>query len=521
VKKNGSPERVLLIFPPVAKPCEPPAGIAALSGALAAHNVEHTLLDANLEGMLSLLAKPPLPADTWTRRAYRNLSKNLSSLKSRQTYQNIDTYKRAVSDINRLLNISGGERVRISLANYDNARLSPVKSQDLLHAAQHPEGNPFYEYFSKRLPAIIWPKGHLRKGDGTTIAGFSLNYLSQALSTFAMIGFLKQEFPHITIVLGGSLVTSWMTSTDIEGLFDGLVDYCVAGPGEYQLLSLLHKEPPPKMHVTPCYDQLPVGDYLAPGLIIPFRSSIGCYWGKCSFCPERAEETAYSQIPPDTAVTELRNLTASLKPALIHLVDNAISPALMGAITDKPPGAPWYGFARITPHLTDAGFCMALKQSGCVLLKLGLESGDQGVLDALHKGIDLTTASLALETLKRAGIATYVYLLFGTPAETRGEAQHTLDFVADRADKIQFLNAAIFNLPINSPEAAGLETAGFYEGDLSLYTDFQHPQGWARRSVREFLDTEFRRHPAIRPILRNHPPLFTSNHAPFFAGAGP
>jgi len=535
VKKNGSPERVLLIFPPVAKPCEPPAGIALLSGALAAHNVEHTLLDANLEGMLDLLSKPPLPADTWTHRAYRNRSKNLSSLKSEQTYQNIDTYKRAVLDINRLLNIAGGESVRISLADYADARLSPVKSDDLRYAAEHPEENPFYEYFSKRLPAIIWPKGHLRKGDKTTIAGFSLNYLSQALTTFAMIGFLKREFSDVTIVLGGSLVTSWMigdgsdrrvtsglaTGMHIEGLFDGLVDHCVVGPGEYQLLALLNKKPPPKMHVTPCYDQLPVDDYLAPGLILPYRSSIGCYWGKCSFCPEKVESTAYKQTPPERAATDLRHLVTFMKPALIHIVDNAISPALMGAITEQPPGAPWYGFARITPHLTDAGFCMALKQSGCVLLKLGLESGDQGVLDALHKGIDLGTASLALETLKRAGIATYVYLLFGTPAETRGEAQHTLDFVADRADKIQFLNAAIFNLPINSPEAAGLETAGFYEGDLSLYTDFQHPQGWARRSVREFLDTEFRRHPAIRPILRNHPPLFTSNHAPFFAGAGP
>ena len=513
MKNDGSPEQVLLIFPPVAKPCEPPTGIAVLSGALGAYNIEHTLLDANLEGMLSLLAKPPLPADTWTRRAYRNLSRNLSSLKSGQTYQNIDTYKRTVLDINRLLNISGGERVRISLADYTDARLSPVKSQDLLYAARNPEENPFYAYFSKRLPAII-------KGDGTTVLGFSLNYLSQALSTFAMIGFLRREFPRVRLVLGGSLVTSWMTSmhrVHIEGLFDGLVDHCVAGPGEYQLLALLNKEPPPKMHVTPCYDQLPVGDYLAPGLILPFRSSIGCYWGKCSFCPERAEETAYSQIPPKKAATELRNLVADMQPVLIHLVDNAISPAFMGAIADKPPGAPWYGFARITPHLKDPGFCMALKQSGCVLLKLGLESGDQGVLDALHKGIDLATASLALETLQKAGIATYVYLLFGTPAETHSEAQHTLNFVADHAGQIQFLNAAIFNLPINSPEAATLETTDFYEGDLSLYTDFRHPQGWERRSVREFLDTEFRRHPAIRAISRNHPPLFTSNHAPFFA----
>ena len=52
------------------------------------------------------------------------------------------------------------------------------------------------------------------------------------------------------------------------------------------------------------------------------------------------------------------------------------------------------------------------------MLKLGVESGDQAVLDRMQKGIDLQTASLALKTLKRAGIASYVYLLFGTPGET-------------------------------------------------------------------------------------------------------
>jgi hypothetical protein len=509
VKSNKSPEHVLLIFPPVAKPCEPPAGIGVLSGALAVHNVEHTLLDANLEGMLSLLEKPLTPADTWTRLASRNLSKNVSSLKNLNTYTNIDTYKRAVSDINRLLIMTGGEKVRISLADYADSQLSPVKSDDLRYAALYPEENPFYEYFSSRLRQII-------RQNRTTVVGFSLNYLSQALGTFAMIGFLKQEFPHISIVLGGSLVTSWMTNRDIGSLFNNLVDHCVAGPGEYQLLTLLNKEPPQKMHVTPCYDQLPLGDYLAPGLILPFRSSIGCYWGKCSFCPENAEGTSYSPILPERAAIDLRSLVSSMKPALVHLVDNAISPALMEALAKKPPGAPWYGFARITPHLKDPGFCKALKQSGCVLLKLGLESGNQEVLDALHKGIDVETVSLALQNLKKAGIATYIYLLFGTPAETRIEAQRTLDFVARHAEQIRFVNVSILNLPINSPEAATLETTNFYEGDLSLYTDFRHPQGWDRRSVRGFLDTEFKRHPAIRPILRNHPPLFTSNHAPFF-----
>ena len=61
----------------------------------------------------------------------------------------------------------------------------------------------------------------------------------------------------------------------------------------------------------------------------------------------------------------------------------------MKRLADHPPGVPWYGFVRITRHLTDLDFCMALKRSGCVMLKLGLESGDQRVLDGLQKGINL------------------------------------------------------------------------------------------------------------------------------------
>jgi hypothetical protein len=153
------------------------------------------------------------------------------------------------------------------------------------------------------------------------------------------------------------------------------------------------------------------------------------------------------------------------------------------------------------------------------MLQLGMESGDQEVLDRLQKGIQLDTAARALRNLAGAGIAPYVYLLFGTPAETRTSARKTLDFTAKHSEQISFLNLAIFNLPVYSPETPDLVTKGFHEGDLSLYTDFHHPRAWDRNSIRQFLDKEFRRHPAISPILRRDPPFFTSNHAPFFTRA--
>ncbi|HPD61167.1 MAG TPA: radical SAM protein, partial [Thermodesulfobacteriota bacterium] len=204
------------------------------------------------------------------------------------------------------------------------------------------------------------------------------------------------------------------------------------------------------------------------------------------------------------------------QPVLIHFLDNTLSPALLNALASHPFPVPWYGFTRITSHLTDLDFCRALKQSGCAMLKLGLESGDQKVLDSLNKGVNLTEASQALKILKRAGVATYVYLIFGTVPENSSVAKKTYDFVVNHCDYIDFLNLAIFNLPVYGAEVEKIKTKNFYDGDLSLYTDFLHPQGWNRKQVREFLDKEFTRHPAIASIIRREPPFFTSNHAPFF-----
>ena len=50
---------MIFIYPPVARPCEPPAGIAKLCGALNHHGIKYKVLDANLEGLLSLLKTSP------------------------------------------------------------------------------------------------------------------------------------------------------------------------------------------------------------------------------------------------------------------------------------------------------------------------------------------------------------------------------------------------------------------------------------------------------------------------------
>jgi hypothetical protein len=499
---------MLLLHPPIAKPSEPPSGIAQLAGALLANGHPCTVVDLNLEGLLYLLDQGGTKQDPWSKRALKNKESNLAAIRSPSLYANFPRYQKCVLELNRLLEIQGDATITAGLANYQDNALSPLRSRDLLRIAQTPERSLFYPFFSAGMEELL---GNL----SSPYVGISINYLSQALNSFALIGFLKKSAPQLKIIVGGGLITSWMRGPNWNNPFSGLIDYCIAGRGEEPLLDIL-KTDGIRRTALPRYDLFPRTEYLSPGVILPFSSSSGCFWNKCSFCPEQAEGNRFRTKSPAQAVTEITALRQETTPALLHFLDNAIPPALLATFSPTMPALPWYGFVRITHHLLDLDFCKNLKKSGCVMLKLGLESGDQGVLDRMEKGLDIQLISHVLKNLKASGIATYVYLLFGTPSESYKEARKTLEFTVRHHEEIGFLNLAIFNMPINSSERDTLKTTTFYDGDLSLYTDFHHPLGWNRREVRLFLDREFKKKQEIAAILQRDPPLLTSNHAPFF-----
>lgn len=500
---------MLLLSPPLFKPSEPPPALANLAGTLRSHGVACHICDLNIEAVHWLLQQPCRANDTWSRRAGKNMAANLQRLSDLRTYTNISRYKRAVADLNRLLETAGrADGTQISLSNYQTPQFSPTRSDDLLRAADNFSSSIIFPFLQERLDQLL-------QTSGAKVVGLSLNFLSQAVIGFQILGYLRKTYPGVTLVAGGGLVTTWLSNPEFRNPFGGLLDHLVGGPGEDFLLELAAKPPTPSRFL-PDFSTLADNHYLAPGFILPYCGSFGCFWSKCSFCPERCEKTPFRMVSPETTCSDLQELSRIYKPRLIHLVDNAIPPATLKALVRQPPGVPWYGFARFDRPLLDKSFCLALKQSGCAMLKLGLESGDQNVLDALHKGIKLEKVSVVLKNLAEAQIPTYVYLLFGTPAEEQDGAERTLCFVDRHHAGISFANLAIFNLPIHSPEAATLVTSRFSEGDLSLYADFRHPHNWHRSQVRRWLDGRFKKNPYIKAMLTNDPPFFTSNHAPLF-----
>lgn len=87
--------------------------------------------------------------------------------------------------------------------------------------------------------------------------------------------------------------------------------------------------------------------------------------------------------------------------------------------------------------LMDEENVAALKRAGCAEIWMGVESGSQKILDAMDKGLNISSVMEARERLRRADIRACYFLQFGYPGETWEDIQLTIDMVrTTRPDEI-------------------------------------------------------------------------------------
>jgi len=490
---------MLLIFPPLAKACEPAGGLPILGGALKNHSINYQIVDFNYEGQVFLLQEY---FKTHPKKKYY-----LDLIQGNGGYTNYDKYIKVINELTKGLNYTSDKNTKLTMANYSSSEYDPLNSKDLIEVANKHKDNIFYSFYKLRLTEIL-SKTNISR------IGISLQYLNQAICTFALIGYIKKNYPYIKIVLGGGLITSWSKSSNWNNPFSTIVDKIIPGPGEYEIVNFCNVKPDSLKlkNIVPDYDFTDTYKYFSKKKVIPISGSMGCSWKKCTFCPEKAENNPYVAKKSSQIINEIKYLSKKYNSELIHFLDNEINPHLLKELSVSDNKLPWYGFTKFYQELIDPDFCIKLNKSGCFMLKLGLESGDQKVLDSMNKGINLSDAKIILKNLYNANIKTFIYLLFGTPEEDYNSAKKTLEFILENHKYITYLNLAIFNLPIDSDLAKKQQTFNLSEADLALYTGFKHPKGWNRKDVRDFLNNEFKTNRIIKDILYKTPPVFNANH---------
>lgn len=71
----------------------------------------------------------------------------------------------------------------------------------------------------------------------------------------------------------------------------------------------------------------------------------------------------------------------------------------------------------------------ALQSAGCTEVWMGVESGSQKILDAMDKGLKISSVVTARQRLQQAGIRACYFLQFGYPGEAWEDLQETIAFV--------------------------------------------------------------------------------------------
>lgn len=301
---------------------------------------------------------------------------------------------------------------------------------------------------------------------------------------------LHSRFPEAVIVLGGPHVTA---CTD-DVLRELPYVYCIRGEGEQGLTAFvqtygtgwleriprlsyaieceIHHNPiSPLLDLsvlpTPAWDLIDFEDYTSPPLYndcpwtidgivlrnhirVPISASRGCT-GNCSFCyAPTMWEHKYRFRGVKSLMTELDLL---YRRGIRHFdfVDDQLSGRpeqlvdLCQAIIDSEMKSAWSCEMRV--DTCSEALCNKMREAGCYLVAMGIESGDEQVLKKLGKSITPHRSFEAFRAAHLAGLYTTALTMVGSPGETWESVEHTVSLLNSLSPNFVSIEEAVMVIP--------------------------------------------------------------------------
>lgn len=246
---------------------------------------------------------------------------------------------------------------------------------------------------------------------------------------------IKTKFPDILIVAGGAHISSIGEGALTE--FPD-VDCFVSGEGEHAWRSILQFPPTHRCIIQGTIvdlDQTPLPDYAGIdfdkyfGSLPPsakpamyLMASRGCPF-QCVFCSKCVYGSQVRYKSPETVMMELRQFRRmGMKEIffqddtlnLNHSWFNEILDRILFEKLDLAFKASFRANAKlVTPELLAKA-----KKAGFWLIFYGVESGNQEMLDRMHKGLKVDEIARAFSLTHAAGVKTEASFIIGLPWET-------------------------------------------------------------------------------------------------------
>ena len=181
-------------------------------------------------------------------------------------------------------------------------------------------------------------------------------------------------------------------------------------------------------------------------------SSRGCP-ARCTFCANHATGREFRFRSAANVVAELKESWSISGATFFPFRDDALtahSGRLMNLCTAMERGLPfaprWSATTRVS--MIEPALLSAMKRAGLVQLNFGVESGDDGTLRAIRKGIRTDQVVRALEMTKAAGLGTSCNFMFGFPGETPEALGRTLRFMERIAPLVDFFSPSGVLIPM-------------------------------------------------------------------------
>lgn len=519
---------VELIFPPFADPTWPYVSLPTLKGYLKERGISVTVRDFNIEGLHYLTAPETV------RELQAKLNRRFAELNRRRTLPFTEQleYRRlagalglfgdfadcraAMGDAGRFYDHSSYLASRDGLESlfrileavffpfrfgFNRANhLAVPWDFDLLDYYIAGRLSPYEKFYREKLAEFKAPG----------LVGISLTFVSQIPETFYLCRLIRELFPGCFILLGGSCIDQMVRHGRPEAV-GRIFDYADAvamqegektlerllplleggiNPAQLALVpNLVFRDPGGTISqgpewlldlresAAPDYSDLDLGRYLAPGSMLLYSATRGCYWNKCSFCAygfNQSGRHGYREVPVEQAVSHLRFLQEEYGAGNLYLSGDVLSPAYAVALAEGIIAAgleiSWSTDLRAESSYTPEK-CRLLRRAGLRAVALGVESGCGRVLGIMNKGLTPERIREISRNFHQAGIAVSWMTFLDHPGETAAEGMATLELIESQAADVDQFIVGEFNLTPGSlisgnPGHYGISSLFYTAGDV-------------------------------------------------------
>ena len=303
---------------------------------------------------------------------------------------------------------------------------------------------------------------------------------------------IKKTNPSIPIIFGGHHASS----VPDQLIKEDYVDAIIVGEGQKTFLKLIEDiesgDFKPGIYQQdiinqeeldlPAFDLIDMNKYLDGTDDFCYSPSTGCN-RRCSFCYcEYFHNRFWRGKKPEKVIEEIKQIIEKYRPKKIKFIgDNFFNNKnwafeILNKL--KALNIIWSGTCRadyLASYTTED--MNIIKESGCWLLQVGVESGSQKILDIIQKDITPDQSIKAVSKCVEFGIIPLVSFIIGIPGETKKDLNLSIDLY----NKIEDIGGSINGVFIYCPYAK----TKLYETALEL--GFKPPtttEGWSDTQLR-------------------------------------